>query len=120
MALDKCKFRVFCFRIPPRARKEAEYTSTHFLTLALEGCGWLASRYGRFIIGYQAAGAQSIGGSVGPRTGPDFSVKRKILSLPKLNLRRLSSVGRSLYLPTYPHSQGTFLPSSPPNLNLKR
>jgi hypothetical protein len=42
-----------------------------FLTLALVGGEWSASRPGRFAPGEKAPGTQWIGGWVGPRTGLD-------------------------------------------------
>jgi hypothetical protein len=52
-----------------------------FLTLALEGGEWSASRPGRFTPGEIATGAYWLGW-VGPRAGLDAVEKRKILPLP--------------------------------------
>jgi hypothetical protein len=49
-----------------------------FLTSALDGCEWSASRTGRFIPREIAPGSQWIGGWVGPRAGLDRIEKRKI------------------------------------------
>jgi hypothetical protein len=51
-----------------------------FLTSALDGGEWLASRPGRFTPRERAPGAHCIGGWVDPRAGPDEVVKRKIPS----------------------------------------
>jgi hypothetical protein len=42
-----------------------------FLTSALVGCEWLASRLGRFTTGERAFGTHWIGGWMGPRAGLD-------------------------------------------------
>jgi hypothetical protein len=52
-----------------------------FLTLALDGGEWSASRHGRFTPGERAHGTHWIGGWVGPTAGLDAVAKRKILSL---------------------------------------
>jgi hypothetical protein len=49
-----------------------------FLTSALDGREWSASRPSRFIPGDSAPGAHCIGGRVGPRAGPNTVEKRKI------------------------------------------
>jgi len=51
-----------------------------FLTSALDGCGWSASRCGRFTRRERAPGTHWIGGWVGSRTALDRVVKRNILS----------------------------------------
>jgi hypothetical protein len=56
------------------------YSSTHFLTSALDGDEWLASRPGRFTPGERAPGTHWIGGWVDPRAVLDAVVKRKIPS----------------------------------------
>jgi hypothetical protein len=63
-----------------------------FLTLALAGGEWSASRSGRFTPGGGAPSTPWIGGWVDPRAGLDDVEKRKFLTLPGLKLRpRLSS-----------------------------
>jgi hypothetical protein len=52
-----------------------------FLTSALAGGEWSASRPGRFTPGETAPGTHWIGGWVGPRTSLDDVKKRKFLSL---------------------------------------
>jgi hypothetical protein len=56
-----------------------------FLTSALVG-DWSASRPGRFTPGERAPSTHWTGGWVGPRTGLN-DVKRKLLTLPRLELR---------------------------------
>jgi hypothetical protein len=57
-----------------------------FLTSALGGCEWPASYPGRFTREERASSTHWIGGCVGPRTGLDDVEKRKILTLPELEL----------------------------------
>jgi hypothetical protein len=59
---------------------EWKYTSTHFLTSALDGSEWSASRPGRFTPRERAPGTHWIGGWVGPRAVLDEVAKRKIPS----------------------------------------
>jgi hypothetical protein len=66
-----------------------------FLTSALAGCEWSASRPGRFTPGERAPGTLWIGGWVDPRAGLDDSDKRKFLTLPGFELRPLSRPARS-------------------------
>jgi hypothetical protein len=82
-----------------------------FLTSALVGGKWPASRPGRFTPGEIAPSAHWIGGSVGPRTGLDDVEKRKFLTLPGLELRTLGRPARSqsLYRLSVP---GSILPIS--------
>jgi hypothetical protein len=64
---------------------------THvFLTSALAGSEWLASRPGRF-----TPGTHWIGGWVGPRAGLDYMEKWKFLTLPGLELQPLGRPARS-------------------------
>jgi hypothetical protein len=49
----------------------------HFLTSALDGGEWSASRPGRFTLSERAPGTHWIGSWVGPRTVLDAVVKRK-------------------------------------------
>jgi hypothetical protein len=55
-----------------------------FLTLALVGHEWSASRPGRFNLVERALGTRWIGGWVNPRAGPDDVEKRKFFTLPGL------------------------------------
>jgi hypothetical protein len=75
-----------------------------FLTSALTGGEWSASRTGRFTPRENAPGTHSIGGWVGPRTGLDDVEKRKISPLPGLEIRPLGSPAhsQSLYRLRYP------------------
>jgi hypothetical protein len=57
-----------------------------FLTSALAGGEWSASRPGRFTSGERAPGTYWIGGWVDPRAGLDDVEKRKFLTLPGLEL----------------------------------
>jgi hypothetical protein len=66
-----------------------------FLTSALVGGEWSASRPGRFTPGERAPGTHWIGGWVGPRAGLDDVEKRKFLTLPGLELRPLGRPARS-------------------------
>jgi hypothetical protein len=77
-----------------------------FLTSALVGGEWSASRLGCFITGEKAPGNHRIGGWVCPRTGLDNMEKRKVLSLQGLKLRPLGRPARSqsLYRLRYPGS----------------
>jgi hypothetical protein len=60
-----------------------------FLTLALVGGEWSASRPGRFTPKETAPGANWTGGWVGPRARLDDVEKSKFLTLPGLELRPL-------------------------------
>jgi hypothetical protein len=77
------------------------YSSKFFLTSALAGGEWSASRSGRF-----TPGAHWIGGWVDPRAGLDDVEKRKFLTLPGLELPRLgrAACSHSLYRLSYPGS----------------
>jgi hypothetical protein len=76
-----------------------------FLTSALVGGEWPASRPCHFIPGERAPGTHWIGGWVGPRAGLDDE-KRKFLTLPGLEPRILGRPARSqsLYRLRYPDS----------------
>jgi hypothetical protein len=54
------------------------YSSTHSLTLALDGAEWSASRPGLFTHRERAPSTHWTGGRVGPRAVLDAVVKRKI------------------------------------------
>jgi hypothetical protein len=63
-----------------KAYWEWTYSSTHSLTLVLDGGEWSASRPGRFTPIERASGTHWIGGWVGPRAVLDAVVKKKIPS----------------------------------------
>jgi hypothetical protein len=66
-----------------------------FLTSALFGVEWSASRPGHFTHGERASGTHWIAGWVDPRAALDDVEKRKFLPLPELELRPLSRPARS-------------------------
>jgi hypothetical protein len=78
-----------------------------FLTSALVGGEWSASRPDRFTPGKRAPSTHWIGGWVGPRAGLDDAENRKFLTLPGLELRPLGRAARSqsLYRLSYPGSR---------------
>jgi hypothetical protein len=78
-----------------------------FLTSALAGGKWSASRADRFTPGERAPGTHWKGGWVNPRAGLDDVEKRKFLTLPGLELSFLGRPARSqsLYRLPYPGSQ---------------
>jgi hypothetical protein len=83
-----------------------------FLTLALAGGEWSASRPSRFTVGETAPGTYWIGGWLGPRDSPNSVGKRRI-SYPC----RQSNPGRpvrspSLYRLSYPGFQSGSVPDS--------
>jgi hypothetical protein len=80
-----------------------------FLTSALVGREWSASRPGRFTPGERAPGTHWIGGLVGPRASLDDVEKRNYLTLPGLELRALGHPARSqsLYRLRYPGSSSS-------------
>jgi hypothetical protein len=61
------------------------------LISALAGCEWSASRPSRPTPGERVPGTHWIGGWVDPRASMDDVDKRKIFTLPGLELRPLSS-----------------------------
>jgi hypothetical protein len=76
-----------------------------FLTSALVGGEWSASRPFRFTPGERVSGTHWIGGRVGPRAGLDYMEKRKFLTLPGLELRPIGQArSQSLYRLRYPVS----------------
>jgi hypothetical protein len=82
------------------------YRSTFFLTSALTGGEWSASRPGRFTPVERAPGTHCTGGLVEPRAGLDDVQERNFLTLPGLELRPLGRPARSqsLYRLSYPDS----------------
>jgi hypothetical protein len=82
------------------------HRSTFFLTSALAGCEWSASRSCRFIPVERVPAIHWIGDWVGPRVGLNVVEKRKFLTLPGLELRPLgrSARSQSLYRLRYPGS----------------
>jgi hypothetical protein len=58
-----------------------------FLTSALDGGEWSASRPGRFTSQKESPGNLWIGGWLGPRVGLVFMMKRNILHLPGIEPR---------------------------------
>jgi hypothetical protein len=69
--------------------------NTHFLNWALVGGERSASRPCRFILEERALGTHWIRGWVGPRAGLYAAEKRKILTLPGLELRTVGCPARS-------------------------
>jgi hypothetical protein len=67
----------------------------NFLTSALAGSEWSASRPGRLTPRERAPGTHWIGGWVDPRAGLDDVERRKFLTLPRFELRSLGRPGRS-------------------------
>jgi hypothetical protein len=65
-----------------------------FLTSALVGGEWSASRPGCFTPGERAPGTNWIGGWVDPRTGVDNVEKKKFFTLLGLELRPLGRAAR--------------------------
>jgi hypothetical protein len=83
------------------------YIEIHiFLTSALVGGEWSASRPGRFTTRERAPATHWIGGWVDPRAGLDDVEKWKFLPPPGLELRTLGGLARSqsLYRLRYPGS----------------
>jgi hypothetical protein len=68
-----------------------------FLTSALVGSEWSASRLGRFTRGERAPGTHWIGDWVDPRAGVDDVEDRKFLTLLGLELRPLGRPARLRY-----------------------
>jgi hypothetical protein len=76
-----------------------------FLTSALVGGEWSASRFGRFTPGERTPGIHWIGGWVGRRTCLDNMEERKFLPLPGLELRPVGPTRiQLLYRLRYPGS----------------
>jgi hypothetical protein len=78
-----------------------------FLISTLVGGEWSASRPGRFTPGERAPGPHLIEGLVDPKAGPDDLERRKLLTLPGLELRSAGRPARSqsLYRLLYPGSR---------------
>jgi hypothetical protein len=72
-----------------------------FLTSALGGDEWLASRPGRFTTEERAPRTHWIGGRVGPRTGVDDMEKIPALTGTRTPTPRSSSPSQSLYRLSY-------------------
>jgi hypothetical protein len=81
-----------------------------FLTLALVGGEWSASRPGRFTPGEKAHCTHWIGGWMDLRTGLDNMEKRKISTLPGIEIRPFGRPGhsQSLYRLRYPISSSLY------------
>jgi hypothetical protein len=79
---------------------ESECKASSFLTSALDGDEWSASRPGRFTPGGIALGTHWIGSWVGPRAGLDAVENRRNLSLAG---NRTLAVQPSLYRLSYPN-----------------
>jgi hypothetical protein len=77
-----------------------------FLTSALVGGEWSASRPCHFTPGEGASGTHWLGSWVGPRASLDDAEEKKFLTPPGLELRLLSRPARSqsLYRLSYPGS----------------
>jgi hypothetical protein len=82
-----------------------------FLTSALGGDEWSASRPGRFTPGERTHGTHWIGRWVNPRAGRVGVEKRKFLTLPGLELQPLGRPARSqsLYRLRYPGSLQSYV-----------
>jgi len=63
------------------------------LTSSLDGGEWSASRPGRFTARERAPGVHCAGGWVGPGTGPEAVVKRKIPSPCRASLKGVVNIG---------------------------
>jgi hypothetical protein len=90
-----------------------------FLTSALAGGVWSASRPDSFTPAERAPGTHWIGSWVDPRAGPDVLGKRKFLTLPGLELRPL---GHLPYRLRYPASSTNPVsnPKPPSIVNMTR
>jgi hypothetical protein len=71
------------------------YRSTIFLTSALAGGEWSASRSGRFTSMERTPRTHWLGGWLDPRFGLNDAEKKKFLILPGLELRPLGRLARS-------------------------
>jgi hypothetical protein len=77
---DKVQVKSLCLTKQEGVLGEWRYSSTHYLTSALEGGERSASRPGRFTPKETAPGTHWIGGWVGITSVLDAVAKRKILS----------------------------------------
>jgi hypothetical protein len=91
-----------------------------FLTSALVGGEWSASRPGRFTPGKKTPITHWTGGWVGPTTGLDDVEKRKFLTVPGLELRPLGRPARSPSLYGLRSSSLNFSRSFPGGSYIKR
>jgi hypothetical protein len=82
-------------KVVPWCMREWMHRSTFFLTSALVGGEWSASRPGRFTPWERAPGTHRIGSWMGPRVALDDMEKRKFLILLWLELRPLVRPARS-------------------------
>jgi hypothetical protein len=84
---------------------ERRYSSYSFLTSALEGGEWSASRPGRALSpAERALGTHCIGGWVGPRAGLDAETRRKIFCLCLESKPGRPVRSQTLYWLSYPSS----------------
>jgi hypothetical protein len=102
----KVKVKLFLCLTNEALRHEGVWRSRIFLTSALAGGEWSASRPGRFTSEDRAPGTHWIRGFGNPRAALDDVEKRKFLTLLGLELRPLSRPARSqsLYRLRYPGS----------------
>jgi hypothetical protein len=92
MSIEMYSYKVpLCFNWAPRHEGvlgECRYSSTHFLTPAVDGGQWSVSCRGRFIPTERAPGTYWIGGWMGPSAIVVAVVKRKIPSPRRESNRR--------------------------------
>jgi hypothetical protein len=94
--------------ITPLRGMRSGYIAPPFLTSALDGGEWSASRPGHFTpSGEGVPGTHWLRGQVSPRTGIDYMEKRKVLPPPGLDLRPIGrpALTQSLYRLSYPGAQ---------------
>jgi hypothetical protein len=105
--------------MPCRCIGEWMYRRMFFLTLALAGGEWSASRPSCFTTGKRGPRTNWIGGWVDPRAGLDDTEKRN-LTLPGLKLQSLGRPAHSqlLYQLCYPGSYRTDISQLKTNSNL--
>jgi hypothetical protein len=94
----------------PRRRMEEWSVTPHFLTLALGGREWSASRLGRFTARESAPNTHWIGSWVGPRAGLDDVEKIKISFPCQESNFGLPARNQLLYQLSYPGSYSLSLP----------
>jgi hypothetical protein len=107
VALSKVVTVLKQLNITPLRRMVSGCIAPPFLTWALDGGEWSASRLGHFTHREKYLSTHWIGGWVGPRTGLDYMKKRKFLPPPGLDLRPIGRPARSysLYRLSYPGAQ---------------